>query len=110
MEHTAPGSRRGSPWLVDDSGSAADRGASPVLRENRPERLIEVLAVAQERLAQDALARRADLPQRAVAAAVQHRRPRLEPVRADRVERELHDELRAVAEHAGPPELAGNSE
>ena len=64
----------------------------PVLVENRPQRLIQVLAVLQERLAKDAFLHGADLPQRAVAAAVADRRARLEPVHADRLEREADDQ------------------
>jgi hypothetical protein len=45
-----------------------------------------MLAVAQERLPQDALARRAQLPQRRVAATGRERRARLEPMRTERVE------------------------
>ena len=52
----------------------------PVLVENRPEHLVEILAVLEERLAQHALLHGADLPQRAVAAAV------LEPPRAPRAD------------------------
>src|ERR1043166_7181537 len=100
--------RRTMPASVDDGGSPTQLRASPVLGEDRPERLIEVLAVAQEGLAQDPLARGADLPQRAVAAAVQDRRACLEAVRANRLERELHGELRAVDEHARAPELRGD--
>src|SRR5439155_27191578 len=78
---------------------------APFLAEDRPRRLVETLPVADERLSQNAFPHGANLSERAVAPAVQHRRARLEPVAADRVERELHDELRAVDENAGAPEL-----
>src|SRR4051812_24076469 len=99
-----PGSER---TRIPDSDSdlclvnlnAAHRtGGPPILVEDGPQGLVEVLAVAQERLAQDALLDGADLPQRAVAAAVGDRRTRLEPVRLHGVEREVDHELRAVRE------------
>ena len=54
-----------------------------VVGEDRPERLIEIHAVSQKRPVQDAFLRRAELLQRAVAAAVLERRARLEPMHAD---------------------------
>src|SRR4029078_2045610 len=67
--------------------SAIDRPLrAPVLVQDRPERLGEILVMAENRLAQAPCLPRADLPQRSVAAAVQDRRTRLEPVRSNRVE------------------------
>src|SRR4030095_15342530 len=76
----------------------------PVFVENRPQRLVEILAVAQERLPQDPFLDRADLPQRAVAATVRDRSTRLEAVRSHDIEREVDDHLRAVDEGARAPE------
>src|SRR5262249_41281020 len=78
-----------NPGSVDHRPSHGRLRIAPVLRENRPQRLVEAFPVAHERLSQDAFAHGTDLPERAVAAAVQHRRARLEPVAPDRVEREL---------------------
>ena len=75
--------RRESPGLMDP-GTPHRLRPAPVLVEDRPQRLVEVFAVAEERLAQDALLLRAHLAERAVAATVRDRSPRLEPVRADR--------------------------
>ena len=75
-------------------------------REDRPERLIEVDAVSQERTLQDAFLRRAELVQRAVAPAVLERRARLEPVHADHIEHEIEDELGGIHEEAAAPVLA----
>ena len=72
-----------SPGLMDP-GTPHGLRTAPVLVQDRPQRLVEVFAVAEERLAQDAFLHRADLAQRAVAATVRDRRPGLEPVRADR--------------------------
>ena len=66
---------------------------APVVREDRPERLIEVDAVSQERTLQDAFLRRAELVQRAVAPAVLERRTRFEPVHTDDIEHEIEDEF-----------------
>src|SRR4051794_40863318 len=65
-------------------------GSSPVFVENRPQRLVEILAIAQERLPQDAFLQRTHLAERAVAATIRDRSTRLETVRPDDVEREVH--------------------
>src|SRR5688500_18874121 len=67
------------------------RGASrlPVFIQDRVNHLIVVLAISQERAAQQPLLDRANLSQRAVAAAVLNRRARLEPMNADGVECEI---------------------
>src|SRR4029077_15159370 len=59
---------------------------------------------------QHAFTRRADLPQRAVAASVHRRRSRLEPMAADRREREVEHQLRAVDEDDRAPELRRDRE
>ena len=59
---------------------------------------VEILAVAEERLAQHTFLHGADLDERAVAAAVQHGRARLEAMNADRVEDEFEHEPGAFRE------------
>ena len=83
---------------------------TPVVLENRVKALIEILPVAQERLSEDALLDGADLQQRAVAAAVLHCRARLEPMDAERVERELENQLGALLKNAGAPERRADRE
>src|SRR5712691_1298974 len=61
---------------------------APVAFENRVKDLIDILAVAEERLAENAFLDGANLQQRAVAAAVRNRRARFQPVNTDRLERE----------------------
>src|SRR5258708_3715433 len=91
--------------LVHDHLAAApDHLRAPVLVNHGPHGLIEILAVLEERLPQDAFLLRADLPQRGVAAQVAQRGARLEAVDADRFERELDHELGAFLEDAGAPE------
>ena len=65
-------------WRIELVTGAAQ--PSPVLVEDRVQHLIEVLAVAQKRLLQNGLLHRADLAERADAAAVPHGGARLEPV------------------------------
>src|SRR5204863_6357345 len=62
----------------------------PVFVQDRPERLIEILAVLEERLAKQSFLHGAHLLERAVSASVAHRRACLQPVNADGVEREAH--------------------
>ena len=77
---------------------ASPRQPSPraSLPRDRPQRLIEILAVPQERSTQHAFLHGAQLSERAVAASVAERRTRFEPVHAEHVEREAQDEFRAV--------------
>src|SRR3954465_11507542 len=82
----------------------------PVLVENRPQHLVEVLTVLQERLPQYAFLHRAHLAERAVAAAVTDRRARPQTGHADRAEREADQQLRAVLEHARAPERRSDRE
>src|SRR6476646_12083759 len=91
---------------VDADRPAERRHAlsTPVGVEQRVERLIEVPSVAEERPAQNAFLHRAQLLQRAVAAAVQDRGARFEAMHAERVENEFEHELRAVLKHPGAPE------
>src|SRR5919202_1366123 len=77
--------------------------ALPVLVENRPEDLVEVLAVAEKRLSQDAFLNRAHLLERAVSAAVAQGSARFEAVDSHRIEREGDHELRAFLEHRRSP-------
>ena len=63
-----------------------------------------------ERPAQHAFLDRAQLPERAVAAAVLDGRPRFEPMHAEHIEREVDDEPRTIDEDARAPELRGQRE
>src|ERR1043165_377780 len=83
---------------------------SPILVQDRPQCLVEVLAVAEERLAQDAFLHRADLAQRAVAPPVEDGGAGLEPVSLDDVERKVDDHARAIREHPRAPERRANRE
>src|SRR3954452_24278896 len=82
----------------------------PVARQNRVEVLIEILAVLEERFPEQALLHGAEFPERAVAAAVLHGRPRFKPLHAERVERELDHQGRTVLEHTGAPERRSDRE
>src|SRR3954462_2690921 len=88
-------------WLVNSRPLLRDPAAlgRPVLGENRPQRLIQVLAVLQEGLAKDAFLHCADLAERAVAAPVADRGPRLEAMHTDLFERETDQHLGAFLEH-----------
>src|SRR6185436_16816735 len=92
-------------WLVNSRPLLRDPAALglPVLVENRPQRLIQVLAVLQKGLAQNAFLHRADLAERTVAAPVADRGPRLETMHTDLFEREPDQQLGAFLEHAGAP-------
>jgi hypothetical protein len=71
-----------SPESVD--ASAPDSlGSAPVLGQDRPKRLIQVLTVTQERSSQDTLLYGAHLAERPVAPSVGHSGARLEPVHTD---------------------------
>src|SRR5262245_42860121 len=85
-------------------GDRTGFSTEPVFVEDRPQRLVEILAVLEERPPQHAFLHGADLAKRAVAASVLQRGPRLEPVDAHRFEREPNEELGAVDERAGSPE------
>ena len=82
----------------------------PIVGEDRPERLIEVDAVSQKRTLQHAFLRRAELVERAVAAAVLECRTRLEPVHPDHIEREVEDERGGLHEQAAAPVLRAQRE
>src|SRR5690606_3246685 len=89
---------------VDRQVRSPDRlRLTPVALQDGPEVLVPVLAVALEGPAEGALTDRTELAQRAVAAAVCDRRPRLEPVHAERVEREREHGLGAGHERARAP-------
>src|SRR6188472_422548 len=66
--------------------------------------------VTAERAAQDAFLDRADLAQRAVAAAVGDRRAGFEAMHADRVDREVDDHAGALGEDSRAPELRADRE
>src|SRR5207249_2526118 len=73
----------------------------PILFQDRPEHLIEILAAATHRAPQDAFLHGAELAQRAVPASVLQQHARLEAMRANRSERERTDEPRGVEKQAG---------
>ena len=76
---------------------------TPIFFENRVEHLIEVLAVAEERLPQPRFLHGAELQECAVASPISYRRARFQPVDRERVEDEVEHELRTFMEHAGSP-------
>src|SRR5262245_32081515 len=98
----ADGSQRGTGTSVNAAGPDELFGLA-VRRQDRPERLMELLAVLGERPPKHALLDGAELPQCAGAAPVAQRRPRLEPVHAKSVEHEVERELRGVLEQPGAP-------
>ena len=80
-------------------------GPPPVGFQDRPEHLIQILAVAQEGPTQNAFLNRAELAKRTVATTVPNGGPSFQPVDPDRVERERQDELSAGHEQPCAPEL-----
>src|SRR5262247_4078057 len=95
---------------MDRRRTSDDFDALPVLGQEGPERLIEILAAPAERSSQHRFLHGADLLERAVAAAVLERRARLEASRADDLERKVDDEVGAVREDASSPVLVGDRE
>src|SRR5690606_16591078 len=84
---TSTGRNRGSSVNADgDRRGAVD---APVLSQDRPEQLVVIFAAPEERPAEHALLYRAELAQRAVAAAVGHGRPGFDAMGADGVEDEV---------------------
>ena len=83
---------------VNDDGPQALQASCrlPVFVDDRVERLIEVLAVAKERLAKHPFLHSTDLPQCAVAAAIPQRGACFEPMHAERFKSESQDELRTL--------------
>src|SRR5438552_3340535 len=84
-----------------DARGGRDPMLAPILLEQRPQHLIDVLAVAAGRPPQNALFDGAELPERGVAAAVLEQHARFEPSRADRAEREGSDEADRFDENTG---------
>src|SRR5688572_26662131 len=82
----------------------------PVLRENAPQDLVVILAVAKERATEHAFLHRAQLAQRAVTAPVRRGRARLEAMRADHAEREVEDEAGAFHEDPRAPVFRAHRE
>src|SRR5581483_4444242 len=89
--------------VENDARTPARFRLAPVVAQNRPERLIVILAVALERAAQDALLHGPQLSKRPVCASIRHGGARLEPVHTEHVEGEVDDHPRAFRKHAGPP-------
>src|SRR5450432_114621 len=83
---------------------------APVGVEDRVEDLVDLLAVLGERLAKQTLLHGAQLLEGAVATAVLYHRARFQPVHAERLEREIEHELRALLEHARAPEVGVDRE
>src|SRR6267154_4646429 len=69
-----------------DPGGGGDPTLTPVLLQQRPEHLIDVLPFTANRAAENPFLDGAELPERRVAAAILKQHARLEPPRADRVE------------------------
>ena len=90
---------------MNDRPLLADALQAPILGEHRPQHLVVIPPVAQERSAQDPFLHRANLSKGAVAAAVGDRRPSLEPLNADDVHREVQQQPRTLDEQARAPEL-----
>src|SRR5579872_1775463 len=97
-------------WGLVNAARPDDLAGLAVVREDRPERLIQILAVLEERLPEHAFLNGAELPQRAGAAAVAQGRARLEALHAHRVEREVEDQLRRFLEHPGAPVAGADRE
>src|SRR5687767_7423135 len=95
---------------MDQAGAPDSLRLEPVFRGDRPQALIEILPVFQERSTQHALLDRAHLPERSGATAVLQCSTRFESMRAEHVEGEPQDELCAVAEHARAPVFRGERE
>src|SRR5262245_26565796 len=91
--------------LVHDPEATRRALLAPGVAQDGPEALIVIHAVAKERGAKHRFLNRAELLQRAVASAVLESGPRLEPVHADDVEREIKDEPGGIHEDAFAPEL-----
>ena len=88
-------------------GSKPERRAAagqPVDVEDRPEHLIVDQPILTERAAKDCFVHCADLAKRAVAAAVADCRPRLEPLHADRAEREVQRVGGTLEKQSSSPE------
>src|SRR5687768_7451426 len=90
---------------MNDASAPRGLGLAPLLREDRPQHLIEKLAVLQERTAQHAFLHGAEFAQRAVAAPVGYRRARFEPAHVEYLNRKVHHHAPSINEHARAPEL-----
>ena len=76
-------------WKNSVNGRPSDFfHAPPIIIEDRPEGLVQIVSVAQERPAQDAFLHSTKLPERTVAPSVRDRDASLQPVRPDLVEGE----------------------
>src|SRR6185295_16582145 len=98
----------GSPRLVNDPGPGDRTSLAPRGGEDRPVGLIHVDAVAEERAAKHRFLHRAQLLQRAVAAAVLDRRFGFQAADAEDVEREVEHQVRAVREDARAPVIGAD--
>src|SRR5205085_2339789 len=79
-------------------------GMQPVVFDDRPQNLIDILAVAPERLADKTFFDRAELAERTVAAAVGHSGTRLDAMDTDSSDCEIDDHARGLLENAQTPE------
>ena len=96
--------RRASDASVNAPGRFDVKGY-PVASQNRPQHLVHVRSVFAERAPQDRFARRAQLAQRTVAAAVLHDRARFEATDGQRLEREADHLTRGRLKYSRSPEL-----
>src|SRR6266545_6131280 len=76
---------------------------APLVRENRPEQLVVIFTVPEERAPKNAFGVRADLSQRAVAASVRDRGARFEPVNTHSIDGEVHNRCRRIDKSACTP-------
>ena len=96
--------------LMDQVGAPDSLRLEPVFRGDRPQALIEILPIFQERSTQHALLYGADLPERSAATPVAQCSTRFESMRAEHFECEPQGEFCAVGEHARAPVFRGERE
>ncbi len=87
-----------------DPGNAMHPFETPVSRENRPEHLVVVLAVAQKRLTQDAFLHGPEGPQGAVAATIRDGGAGFETMHPDGADRKINDQSRCFCGNTPVPQ------
>src|SRR5258706_2236747 len=94
---------RGSSFIPESmyAGGRRNPMAAPIVFQDGPQYLIEILATTPNRFAQDAFLPRAELAQRAVGASILEHDACLEAIGADRFECERSDEARHIHKRAG---------
>src|SRR5436190_558810 len=99
--------RKGSVVTLMDPRFRRNPAVRPVVLQYGPQHLIDVLVAAPRGPPQNTFLHRADLPQRAVRAAVLQQHPRLETMRADRAEHKRTDQPRRFDEDSGAADRWG---